>query len=510
MRRVIAALAVVAGTFSAVAPARADLVPALGTSTVLETSGASAYGDSVTLTATVKRLVDLVPVSTGTVTFSDLLGGPLAGCADKPVSLSGVATCSVSSLTAGAHGLRASYTGDGLLASEGDVVQTVNKAAMTVTANPRSITFGDALPTNLTATLSGPVALLPTGVPACAIGGTPSNAGEYLGAITCTAGTLDVLNFAFDFVAGNLTIAKVGQSISFPAVGGMTYGEADKPLSATATSGLPVDVASSTPAVCTVVAGKVHVVSAGDCTLAATQIGDLNHLAAALVQQILTIAKAPLTLTASPITITSGDALPAPAGTLTGFVNGENLGTSGITGAAACAGPTPLPTAAGAYSGAITCLAGTLAALNYAITSLVPGLLTILAAVVPEIPGTGGTTGGSNTTNTTNVTNVGITGGGTGAKTPAAPTLLLLTPTVKPVKRVKLKLHSSGEMKLLAVALKRNGKSLARGALASLDGNGTVTLKAARKLKKGVYTLEATWVDAAGRKGKRRFNIRVR
>ncbi len=145
--------------------------------------------------------------------------------------------------------------------------------------------------------------------------------------------------------------------------------------------------------------------------------------------------------------------------------------------------------------------------LNYAIT-FVPGTLTVLASTVGGLPGGSGNGGGSGTTtNTTNnVTNVGIIGGGGGTTTAPKVTLSLLTKKVKRAKKATLKLRSSGAISSLKLVLKRDGKTVGKGSLATLNGAGSVTLKASKKLKKGLYTLQATWAGG----GKKRFNLRVR
>jgi hypothetical protein len=313
----------------------------------------------------------------------------------------------------GAHSLLASY---GSALPSTPTAHLVGKAPLTVTADPKTITYGQPLPTDLTTTVTGTGSGLLTGTAACVLSGAPTAAGTYDDAITCTAGTLDVANFAFTFLPGDLTIEK-----------------------------------------------------------------------------------ASATVTANPITMTAGEALPAVTGTVTGLLGTDTLNVT-------CAGPSPLPTAPGTYPGALTCLAD---ALNYAIT-LVPGALTVLAPVLgPIIGGTGGGTGGGGTTtNTTNnVTNVGIVGGsGGGAVKPKAPTLSLLTKKLKRTRKARLKLRSTGAITKLKLALKRNGKTVGKGSIAALNGNGSVTVKASKKLKKGLYTLQATWAGG----GKKRFSIRVR
>jgi hypothetical protein len=95
----------------------------------------------------------------------------------------------------------------------------------------------------------------------------------------------------------DLSVASLGittlaaQSIGFTGPAGGTFGT-PVPLSATATSGLTVAFASTTPAVCTVTGATVAPVAAGSCTIEATQGGNGTYAAATPVGQTFTIAKA--------------------------------------------------------------------------------------------------------------------------------------------------------------------------------------------------------------------------
>jgi hypothetical protein len=113
------------------------------------------------------------------------------------------------------------------------------------------------------------------------------------------------------------------QTVSFDAPTGVTYGDADAALGATASSGLPVTYASSTPEVCTTTdAGALHVVAAGTCTVTASQAGDSTY-APAEQARTFTIAKATLTVTADDKSRTYGEANPTLTATITGFVNDD-------------------------------------------------------------------------------------------------------------------------------------------------------------------------------------------
>jgi len=89
----------------------------------------------------------------------------------------------------------------------------------------------------------------------------------------------------------------------------------------------------------------------------------------------LTVDKAHLTVTAGNASKTYGDANPSLSATLSGFVNGEALATSGVSGSAAAT--TAATTTTGVGTATITAGAGSLSAANYDFTNLVDGTLTI-------------------------------------------------------------------------------------------------------------------------------------
>ena len=90
---------------------------------------------------------------------------------------------------------------------------------------------------------------------------------------------------------------------------------------------------------------------------------------------LLVVSRVPLTVAASDTSRPFGVANPTFTVVITGFVNGQTLGTSGVTGGAACA-TTATPTSpAGTYP--ITCTIGSLAAVNYSFT-FASGTLTVV------------------------------------------------------------------------------------------------------------------------------------
>ncbi|MDE1925474.1 MAG: hypothetical protein KGH79_04875 [Patescibacteria group bacterium] len=86
---------------------------------------------------------------------------------------------------------------------------------------------------------------------------------------------------------------------------------------------------------------------------------------------------APVTVTADNKSISVGDALPALTATISGFIGGDTLTTSGITGAASCTTTAAGSSVAGDYP--ITCTRGTLSSGKYAFDTFVAGTLHIAA-----------------------------------------------------------------------------------------------------------------------------------
>ena len=87
----------------------------------------STVGEAVTFTAAVSPAA-----ATGTVEFKQS-GVVIGGCSARAVS-SGIATCTVTSLTAGGHGFTAAYAGDSSYAASWSpgLTQTVNKKITTM------------------------------------------------------------------------------------------------------------------------------------------------------------------------------------------------------------------------------------------------------------------------------------------------------------------------------------------------------------------------------------------
>jgi DNA-binding beta-propeller fold protein YncE len=153
---------------------------------------------------------------------------------------------------------------------------TISKADLTVTAENKAITYGDALPA-FTMTYAG----FKNGEdkteitePAASTNATAnSNAGTY--AITLAGGLAS--NYNFQFVEGALTIAKKAQTITFNAVTTKTIGDVSFALSGTATSGLALSFSSASGKV-SISGSQVTLTKAGRETITAIQPGNVNYL----------------------------------------------------------------------------------------------------------------------------------------------------------------------------------------------------------------------------------------
>jgi hypothetical protein len=110
--------------------------------------------------------------------------------------------------------------------------------------------------------------------------------------------------------AGNATVYSVAplvsqsfivhvnpQTITFPAITATLTAASTLPLTATASSGLTVAFASTTPAVCTVSGITASLLTSGTCILQATQAGNADYAAAPMVQQNVAVHLATQTIT---------------------------------------------------------------------------------------------------------------------------------------------------------------------------------------------------------------------
>ena len=115
-----------------------------------------------------------------------------------------------------------------------------------------------------------------------------------------------------------LLVGDTSQTITFGPLSGVTSGVSPFTIGATASSGLAVSFASTTSAVCKVTGNTVAIFSAGTCSIAASQAGNVTYSAAATVTQSFYVA---------PFAIASvtPNATPAGNGATLVTVAGQNL-----------------------------------------------------------------------------------------------------------------------------------------------------------------------------------------
>jgi hypothetical protein len=222
---------------------------------------------------------------------------------------------------------------------------TVNQAAATITLAGLSQTYtGQPRPVTTTTVPAG----LNVDVTYGGVAVVPVAAGSY----PVVATVNDPSDSAGRIKTGTLVVAKAAQSITFPAPPALHYGDADCPLTASASSGLAVSYVSSNPAVATIVDGnKLHVVGVGSVKVTASQAGDSNWKPALAVAKTLVVAKqlqtidfpaltglamgdvdfAPGASASSGLTVTFTSSAPAVATVVAGKIHLVGKGTAVIT-----------------------------------------------------------------------------------------------------------------------------------------------------------------------------------
>jgi len=172
-------------------------------------------------------------------------------------------------------------------------------------------------------------------------------------------------------VSSSVSAATASQSISFALPASAGYGDAAVSLSASASSGLSVSFhLVSGPG--SISNNQLSITGAGVITVAADQGGSALYAAAPEQLRQITVAKAPLSVTADNQGRPFNTANPTLTASYSGFVNGDGAGA--LSGAPALATGATQSSPAGSYP--ITVSQGSLASANYSFT-LVNGTLTV-------------------------------------------------------------------------------------------------------------------------------------
>lgn len=284
-------------------------------------------------------------------------GGTGPGSVSYAVTTAGSAGCAVSASTgaltftaAGTCDVQATKAGGGAYANVSTSVATI-----TVAPAPQTTSITSAVPTNplpgetyaVTSTASSglvtTLSVLAGLGTVCSISGPGATATlTFLATGTCIVmarqpGNGNYLPAAIEDTQV-IEVGALNQAITFAALVNRNFGVAPFAVTPTASSSLPVTLATSTPSVCSVSSGGVvTVLSIGECQLSAAQPGDAQYAAATTVTrsfEVLAVAPFAPTLTSS----SAGDGSITIAYAAPSFVGGAS-----ISGFLAVATPTSGP-----------------------------------------------------------------------------------------------------------------------------------------------------------------------
>ncbi|MEN6413074.1 MAG: MBG domain-containing protein [Veillonellales bacterium] len=246
---------------------------------------------------------------------------------------------------------------------------TIDKAALTITADSKSRIYGDANPA-LTASYNGFQYSDSNSVISGLSLATPATATSNVGSYAISGSGAAASNYTISYVPGDLTVTQRPTTVTVDAGQHKTYGESD-PAAYTYTATNLVNSDSFSGAL-TRVSGE----NAGSYGINQGTLNNPNY-AITYIENPFTIDKAPLTITADSKTRLYGDANPDWTFSYSGFKNKEGASVlSGLTAG----------TAAGSASnvGTYDIVPGGATAANYAL-SYQNGALTITPATLTYV-----------------------------------------------------------------------------------------------------------------------------
>jgi hypothetical protein len=343
-------------------------------------AGPITYGDSATCTITVSDLASSgATVPTGTLTLSGTLG--TATACTLAAATASTATCAVTftATGVGSGSLGGSYAGDSTHAASSGAsgTITIGKHMLTVTTVAATKTYGAANP-SFSVSYSGFV----LGDTSAALGGTLSfstaaTSGSPVGTYAVTPSGLASVNYAFSYVAANLTVGPAALTITADDQA-RAYGAANPTLTASyggfVNGDDPADL--TTPAVVTT--GATAASPAGTYPITVAGATSSNYTIS-FVPGTLTIGKATLTVTAVDASRVYGASDPTFTVSISGFQNGDDAADLG--GTLACSTTAVAASPVGTYP--ITCLGYTSS--DYAIV-FVAGSLAVTKATLTVTP----------------------------------------------------------------------------------------------------------------------------
>jgi sugar lactone lactonase YvrE len=275
------------------------------------------YGQGTTLTATLSPYQANGNTASGTVTFYDSSSAQGNLTLGTGSLSSGSASYSDVVPSVGTHSFTALYGGDSHFSSnatQNSIALTVSKASVTLAGPTQTVSISagttGSIPVTIVGLYSGTGISAPSGSINYQIGSGPTlTAAIAQGAATLTvpntqaSGSYTVTvtypgdgNYQITSVIFQLTEVPQPQTITFPTVSTLTYGEGAVNLAATASSGLPATYkVDSGPA--SIVGTTLTILGAGTVVVEADQAGNTIYSVATPVSQTITVNKASTTTT---------------------------------------------------------------------------------------------------------------------------------------------------------------------------------------------------------------------
>ncbi len=244
------------------------------------TEAAAAGGDSVT--------AQVLPASTPITATSDQPWLTIAGVTGGTIDFTFQANTTMASRVAHIA----------VLGQQVTVTQQSGLTAQTITFNTLSSQVFGAAPFTVGATASSglPVSFVATTPEVCTLSGAMVTLVQ---AGTCTIQATQPGNAIYAAappVSQSFQVTQASQTITFPALSNQPYGTPPFTVGATASSGLAVNFASTTTAVCAVSGATVTLAGKGTCIIQATQAGNIDYAAARTVNKNFQVTKGSQTI----------------------------------------------------------------------------------------------------------------------------------------------------------------------------------------------------------------------
>lgn len=268
-----------------------------GTSIIISASNLTpSIGSSITLSSTISAAGSSASDASGTVTFKDDANNTL--CVDTSIT-TGTASCLWTPPLTSTYTVQGIYSGD--LSFEGSTSSTIS---ITVAKLTQTITFTDPSNqafSNSTTQISGSsnsglsVAFTSLSTSICRVSG---DSVSFVSVGTCQIAADQSGNSTFEAatqVIQEFVVSIADQTITFGSISNKLLGVNPFSVVASTSSGLTLDITSTTSAVCTVASGQITILSTGTCTIKANQSGNGNFNPATEQTQSFSITQIAIT-----------------------------------------------------------------------------------------------------------------------------------------------------------------------------------------------------------------------